>query len=524
MLALIQRKVEGEDITLAPTAEPEHKIIDIMEALKASLAAGNSRKPAQAADEKSRPPSRKPPRRSAPRSSGAMKAYSTREVAELLGLSPARVRSLLRSGVVNPQRSAAMAAPRSRSKTSCCCAPPRGSSTPRCRRGASRKHCRLSRTSYRSIGRCQPCACRSTATASSCATTRSSWEPESKQTVLDFSIRELGDKVAPIARESVQRALRAASTADDLFQAALESEADRRERPKRRPRTAARSLRTPRTSRRTSTWAGCGTSARRSTKRKSCIGAHSSSSRITRPHASTWASCSKIAAATAEAIARVSRGSANRSARRRRALQSRAALSADGRPAGGAAPFLTLPRSHAQPYRLTPLSRCAALTPGHREQLRRELRPCRAVLVLEEDLRLGHARLLDALEPQLEIRGRVVDAAQAQVRPIGRPGQQLERRVALALHERGVARPSAGRRRPARATSRGETRTPREYRSAARAGTPRAPPRRSERAAAIARAASPSNAPKSAQSDNRICKLGGAVARGASGARCAAAP
>jgi DNA end-binding protein Ku len=51
MLALIQRKVEGEDITLAPTAEPEHKIIDIMEALKASLAAGNSRKPAQATDE-----------------------------------------------------------------------------------------------------------------------------------------------------------------------------------------------------------------------------------------------------------------------------------------------------------------------------------------------------------------------------------------------------------------------------------------------------------------------------------------
>jgi DNA end-binding protein Ku len=47
MLALIQRKVEGEDITLAPTAEPEHKIIDIMEALKASLAAG--KKPAQAA-------------------------------------------------------------------------------------------------------------------------------------------------------------------------------------------------------------------------------------------------------------------------------------------------------------------------------------------------------------------------------------------------------------------------------------------------------------------------------------------
>ena len=50
MLELIQRKVEGEDITVAPTAEPEHKIIDIMEALKASLAAGHSRKPAQQAE------------------------------------------------------------------------------------------------------------------------------------------------------------------------------------------------------------------------------------------------------------------------------------------------------------------------------------------------------------------------------------------------------------------------------------------------------------------------------------------
>jgi DNA end-binding protein Ku len=54
MLALIQRKVEGEDITLAPTAEPEHKIIDIMEALKASLAAG--KKPAQAAADKKAEP------------------------------------------------------------------------------------------------------------------------------------------------------------------------------------------------------------------------------------------------------------------------------------------------------------------------------------------------------------------------------------------------------------------------------------------------------------------------------------
>jgi DNA end-binding protein Ku len=52
MLALIERKVDGEDISVAPTAEPEHKIIDIMEALKASLAAGGLRKPAQHAEDK----------------------------------------------------------------------------------------------------------------------------------------------------------------------------------------------------------------------------------------------------------------------------------------------------------------------------------------------------------------------------------------------------------------------------------------------------------------------------------------
>jgi non-homologous end joining protein Ku len=57
MLKLIQRKVEGEDITLAPMPEPEHKIIDIMEALKASLAAG--KKPAQPAADKKAEPSRK---------------------------------------------------------------------------------------------------------------------------------------------------------------------------------------------------------------------------------------------------------------------------------------------------------------------------------------------------------------------------------------------------------------------------------------------------------------------------------
>ncbi|MDH3715197.1 MAG: Ku protein [Gammaproteobacteria bacterium] len=57
VMELIQRKVDGEDITVSPTEEPEHKIIDMMEALKASIASGQSkqaaeRKPAQRSGKK----------------------------------------------------------------------------------------------------------------------------------------------------------------------------------------------------------------------------------------------------------------------------------------------------------------------------------------------------------------------------------------------------------------------------------------------------------------------------------------
>jgi DNA end-binding protein Ku len=52
MLDLIQKKVEGQEITVAPEA-PAGKVIDLMEALKASLgmsAAADERKPAKAAE------------------------------------------------------------------------------------------------------------------------------------------------------------------------------------------------------------------------------------------------------------------------------------------------------------------------------------------------------------------------------------------------------------------------------------------------------------------------------------------
>ncbi len=170
MLELINRKVEGEDITIAPTAEPEHKIIDIMEALKASLAAGNSRKPAQQARARSGKESRqsrRPPRRSAsPRSNGdAMKAYSTREVADLLGISRAaralpralgrrrtapRVQRPLRVLLPGPRVAAHGEGPRGREAQ----AAPDPECAARARRAAARP-----------TGRFAPCACRSTAIA-----------------------------------------------------------------------------------------------------------------------------------------------------------------------------------------------------------------------------------------------------------------------------------------------------------------------------------------------------------------------
>ncbi len=61
-LESIQRKVEGEEITAEPAAAPETQIIDLMEALKASLAKGGSAKGEEAADEEERKPAKRAPR------------------------------------------------------------------------------------------------------------------------------------------------------------------------------------------------------------------------------------------------------------------------------------------------------------------------------------------------------------------------------------------------------------------------------------------------------------------------------
>lgn len=60
VIELIEKKVAGEDITEAPSEAPQTQIIDLMEALKASLEGGSgSRKPAKSASSKKSGSSRK---------------------------------------------------------------------------------------------------------------------------------------------------------------------------------------------------------------------------------------------------------------------------------------------------------------------------------------------------------------------------------------------------------------------------------------------------------------------------------
>jgi tetratricopeptide (TPR) repeat protein len=152
-----------------------------------------------------------------------MKAYSTREVAELLGLSTARVRSLMRSGVVTPQRTNAGRATFTFQDLVLL----------RTAKGlidakvSARRITKALQALASQLPTDRPLSAVRVQIDGDRVIVRDSaniWEPESKQTVLDFTVRELGEKVAPLARESVQRALRAASSADDLFQAAIDSE------------------------------------------------------------------------------------------------------------------------------------------------------------------------------------------------------------------------------------------------------------------------------------------------------------
>lgn len=152
-----------------------------------------------------------------------MKAYSTREVADLLGLSPGRVRSLVRSGIVTPQRDES-GQPAFSFQDLVLLRTAKGLIDAKV---PARRITKALRALASQLPTDRPLSAVRVQIDGDRVTVRdanSTWEPESGQTVLDFSVRELGEKVAPLARDTVQRALRHASSADDLFQAALESE------------------------------------------------------------------------------------------------------------------------------------------------------------------------------------------------------------------------------------------------------------------------------------------------------------
>jgi tetratricopeptide (TPR) repeat protein len=152
-----------------------------------------------------------------------MKAYSTREVADLLGLSVQRVRALVRAGIVTPQSTTAghhsfsfqdLVLLRTAQGLEAANVPQR-----RVLRALKALAAQLPSDRPLSAMRVQIHGDRVTVRDNN-----TTWEPESGQTLLDFSIRELGEKVAPLARDAAQRALDVAGNAEELFQAALESE------------------------------------------------------------------------------------------------------------------------------------------------------------------------------------------------------------------------------------------------------------------------------------------------------------
>ncbi len=151
-----------------------------------------------------------------------MKAYSTREVAELLGVPVQRIRALVRAGLIDPQRCG------NRWKFSfqdlVLLRTAHGlvdAKVPKGRVWRALKALSEQLPADRPLSAVRVLIDGDRVIVRDSNTT---WEPESGQTVLDFSVQELGRKVAPLARDSVREALKSARTADDWFRAALDSE------------------------------------------------------------------------------------------------------------------------------------------------------------------------------------------------------------------------------------------------------------------------------------------------------------
>jgi len=150
-----------------------------------------------------------------------MRAYTTREVAELLGLSLERVRSFARQGFVTPTRNARghyrfsfqdlVLLRTAKGLVEAELGPRRVWRALR----AVQDQLPIGRplSSVRVLAEADRVLVRERNTA---------WEPESGQTILNFAVEELAKKVAPLVKASAPLARDQASTSDEWFELALE--------------------------------------------------------------------------------------------------------------------------------------------------------------------------------------------------------------------------------------------------------------------------------------------------------------
>jgi tetratricopeptide (TPR) repeat protein len=153
-----------------------------------------------------------------------VKAYSTREVAELLGIAPARVRSYARAGLLEPGRG-----PGNRYRFSF-----QDLVLLRAAKGLldARVPARRVRRALTIVKNQLPSGAslsevRITADAERVVVRHGgvAWNPESGQLQLDFEVSELAGRIAPLAASATRAAEEAGADGDEWFELALELEA-----------------------------------------------------------------------------------------------------------------------------------------------------------------------------------------------------------------------------------------------------------------------------------------------------------
>lgn len=153
-----------------------------------------------------------------------MRGYTTREVAEVLGLSASRIRSYARSGLLDPARG-----PRNEYRFSF-----QDIIVLRAARellGAHihpRKVRRALRRLRSQLPGGRPLTAVHIATVGERVVVRDRdtvWDPESGQVLFDFSVAELASRVAPFARRVVEEQAGLAADADDWYNVAFDLEA-----------------------------------------------------------------------------------------------------------------------------------------------------------------------------------------------------------------------------------------------------------------------------------------------------------